>query len=134
MKYPTDWKEEYRRKPICGVLSVAMIAEVTFARATEAIKNNLMPFQKRHGGKTYAEQRKNALLELGFKSRELPVTKMTLEKWVGKCSELGKIYMVTTSSHVVTVIDGMVADQVEIKDFMQHGSRRCYIRHVLEII
>ena len=133
MRYPNDFTDDLRRKPICGVLSTAMIAKVSFAKATDVIKNNLMPHQKRHGGKTYHEQRLNALRELGVPFREVPVRKQTLQNWV-KCATLtGKLYMVTTSKHVVTVRDELVADQCEINYIDDHVARRCFVRHVVEI-
>lgn len=134
MKYPSDWREELSRKPICGVLSTAMIAGVTFDHATDAIKKNLMPHQKRHGGKTYHEQRCNALKMLGVAFSERAVyDRITLQKWIANYARFGKTYMITTSSHVVTVKNGLVADQVEIADISEHNSRRCIVRHVLEI-
>ena len=133
MNYPTDWKEELRKKPICGVLSVAIIANVTFEQATQAIKNNLMPHQKRHGGRTYHPQRRDALRELGVSFIEHYFSKMTLQRWVADHARPDTTYMVQTSSHVVTVRNGLVADQVEIKNISEHNSRRCFVRTVLQI-
>lgn len=135
MKYPSDWKPELSRKPICGVLSVAMIAGVTFARATQAIKNNMMPWQKRHGGKTYHEQRMSALFELDLHPCELSFEgKPVLRKAIEENCLPNRTYMITTSKHVVTVRNNIVADQDEISHIDFHPARRCFVRHIVEIL
>ncbi len=123
MRYPSDWNPEYSRKPICGVLSTAMIAKVTFDRATQAMKSNLLPHQKRHGGKTYHEQRLNALRELGVPFREVPVRRQTLQRWIAENQRTDRLYMITTSKHVVTVQNDLVADQYEITHIDAHCAR-----------
>ncbi len=123
MNYPSDWQPELSKKPICGVLSIAMIARVPFAKATETVKANLMPHQKRHGGKTYHEQRMNSLRALGVPFREVPVRKQTLQRWVNENQRTGKLYMIQTSKHVVTVQDDLVADQYEITHIDAHCAR-----------
>jgi hypothetical protein len=135
MQYPTDFTPELKRKPICGVLSVAMTAGVTFKRATEVIKKNLMPFQKRHGGKTYIPQRCNALKELGVAFKEIPLPRrMTLATYVRNYCKPFTTYMITTSRHVVTVKNRIICDQIEIAHIDMHNARRCFVCHVLEII
>jgi hypothetical protein len=135
MQYPKDFTTEIAKKPICGVLSVAMIANVTFARATQACKNNMLSFQKRHGGKTYHEQRINALKELGVECREIPVTqKLTLGATIELICRPSRTYMITTSSHVVTVAQDEVADQDTICWHREHPARRCFVRHIVEIV
>lgn len=133
MQYPTDFTSELKRKPICGVLSVAMIAGVPFNKATEVIKKNLMPWQKRHGGRTYHEQRLKSLKTLGVPFREVPTPKMNLGRFVREHAKPNKTYMVETGSHVVTVRNALVADQTEIKPIDQHGCRRYFVMNVTEI-
>lgn len=134
MKYPRDFTVELTRKPICGVLSVAMIAGVSFAKATQAIKDNMLPFQKRHGGKTYHDQRLGALSDLGVRYRDIKVEKMTLARCIHEHCHPGRTYMINTSSHVVTYRDGEVADQNEISHIRDHSSRRRFVRNLTEII
>jgi hypothetical protein len=55
MQYPTDFTDDLRKKPICGVLAVAVACNSSFSQAEDAIKRNLQPWQKRHGGRTYPE-------------------------------------------------------------------------------
>ena len=134
MKYPVDFTTELSKKPICGVLSVAMIAGVTFAQATQAIKNNMMPFQKRHGGKTYHEQRLGALEELGIQFRDMNVPRVTLAHCIHKYCDANRTYMINTSSHVVTVRNKVVADQVEIANIEEHATKRYFVRNLTEIL
>lgn len=134
MQYPIDFTDNLRKKPICGVLSIAVIAGCTFADATNAVKKNLMPHQKRHGGKTYHEQRLGALRHLGVNFIEHKnVAKRNLSSWVALNAMPGVTYMVTTSIHVVTVRDGFVIDQYEHAYIGVHSARRCFVRKVVEI-
>jgi hypothetical protein len=135
MKYPADFTDDLRKKPICGVLAVAVVAGITFAEATEVIKRNLMPWQKRHGGRTYPEQLEASLRELNVNFHVLPIMeKLTLERWITKYCNPGKTYMIATSRHFVTFRDGIVVDQYEINPISVFGARRCFVRQVLEII
>lgn len=135
MQYPSDFTDDLRKKPICGVLAVAMIANVTFARATEAIKNNMLPHQKRHGGKTYFEQRVNALKELGVPCEELTlIGKPTLKNAIASYCDPNETYMIDTSGHCVTVRNGIVWDQYECSPIHQHRSKRCFVRNIAKVL
>jgi hypothetical protein len=135
MRYPADFTSELRRKPICGVLSIAIIARVSFKQATDTVKKNLMPHQKRHGGKTYHEQRMNSLRALGVTFREVPVySRMTLRRVVEDHCRPDKLYMINTSRHVVTVKNGIVVDQQEVNPIATHGARRCFVRNITEVV
>jgi hypothetical protein len=134
MKYPSDWKEELSKKPICGVLATAVAASVTFEKATDAIKRSLMPWQKRHGGKTYPEQVAEAMNKLGVNYTQLPQPeRMTLHKWHSLYAMPNVHYMVWTSGHVVTVQNAYAMDQYEIAHIDEFGPRRCYVREVFII-
>ena len=135
MFYPTDFTDDLRRKPICGVLAIAVAAGTSFAQATEAVKQNLLPHQKRHGGKTYHEQRLGALDTLGVKYVELPKPpKMTLARWYTEHAYLNKHYMVMTSAHIVTVKNGVLMDQQQCCALEHFNSRHCFVREVTEIV
>jgi hypothetical protein len=136
MQYPADFTADLKRKPICGVLSIAIIAGVSFAKATETVKKNLMPYQKRHGGKTSHEQRLKCLDVLGVKYREvvLGVRRRNLRTSIALYCKPGKTYMINTTSHVVTVKNNIVCDQVEVTNIDKHGSRRCFVRNITEVL
>jgi hypothetical protein len=96
----------------------------------------MMSFQKRHGGKTYHEQRIGALNELGVYTRDIPVEakRYNLTAVIERLCNPNKTYMINTSSHVVTVRNGLVADQYEIANYNEHKSRRCFVRNITEIV
>ncbi len=134
MNYPSDFTAEIAKKPICGVLSTATIAGVSFAYANNLYKKNLMRGRKRHGGRTSHEQRCVVLTLLGVRYKEIPVTsRKNLRYTVENLCKPGVTYMITTSSHVVTVRDGIVQDQDEQSSFVGHGARLCFVRHILQI-
>jgi hypothetical protein len=139
MNYPRDFNESLRNKPICGVLAVAICAGTTFERATAVIKDNMMPHQKRHGGKTFDEQIDNSLRDLGKrfykiaswdqKERGRPTLRRAIEEY---CVN-GRTYMITTSRHVVTVRDGVVVDQTIMAPIAKHPAKRQFVVRIVEI-
>lgn len=134
MKYPSDWKEELSKKPICGVLATAAAAGCSFEMATDAIKRSLMPWQKRHGGRTYPEQVMEAMNKLGVKYTQLPQpSKMTLAKWHALNAMPNVHYMVWTSRHVVTIENAYAMDQYEISHIDSFAARRCFVREIFII-
>lgn len=134
LNYPSDWDMALSKKPICGVLATALAANVTFDKATDAIKRSLMPWQKRHGGRTYPEQVAEAMNKLGVKYVQLPsVPKMTLTNWHKTYAMPNVHYMVWTSGHVVTVENAYAMDQYEISHIEDFKSRRCFVREVFVI-
>lgn len=133
MQYPSDFTEDLRKKPICGVLATAVVTRRTFAEATAAIKANMLPHQKRHGGRTYDEQICNAVVSLGVGIREVPVRRQTLQRWVAECSQADRTYIVWTAGHVMTVYNDMVMDQYMHEHYTEHQSRRCFVKRVFEV-
>lgn len=135
MKYPSDLTDKLKKKGICGVLSLAIIANVSFAQATQAAKNNMMSFQKRHGGATYPDQLRGALKELGVRFGQYSIEeRRNLQTTVRTRLKKDTTYMILTSRHVVTVRNGVVADQAEILPIAEHCARRCFVTHILEIL
>lgn len=134
LNYPSDWDTALSKKPICGVLATAVAAQVTFEAATNAIKNSLMPWQKRHGGRTYPEQVAEAMNKLGVSYTQLPdVQKMTLRRWHELYALPNVRYMVWTSGHVVSTYNAYAMDQCEINHIESFGPRRCFVREVFII-
>lgn len=131
MYYPVDWQEELARKPICGVLAVAVVANITFAEATDLVKKHMLPHQKRHGGKTYAEQRYGALNDCGVKYMPLNVKRQTLLRFLRENPE--GTYMIEVTGHVVVYKDGLVIDQSQIANVEEHWAKRKFIIEVFEI-
>jgi hypothetical protein len=110
MDYPQGFFGSYHsQKPICGVLAVAIAAQVTYDVAHEACKRHLPKSRQRFGGKTYDCQRDKALRDLGC-TVELVELKGSLLKVVEQL-EAGSVYHLHYAKHVVTVCDGFVIDQ-----------------------
>jgi hypothetical protein len=59
---------------------------------------------------------------------------MNLARWAREIAEPGKTYVVKTGQHFVTVRDGVGIDQYEINPIEQHGSRRCFVKIVMEVL
>lgn len=135
MDFPSDWTEDLVRKPICGVLAVAVIASVTFHKATLAIKANMLPHQKRHGGKTYHEQRLGALKQLGIEFKDVMVRDFTLNRYFQSGMLNSRdMYMINVTGHVIVYHDGYILDQRGKMPFEDYPNKRQMIKNVTRII
>lgn len=133
MKFPEDWTEELARKPICGVLAVAVIANTTFAKATLAIKSNMLPQQKRHGGKTYHTQRLGALDQLGVEYKD-QIWDLTLNQFITKHAKPNTLYMINITGHVVLYKNDLILDQRGVISWTDFPNKRKKIKNVTRII
>jgi hypothetical protein len=149
MRYPDGYTP--RREPHCGVLSVAIAAGVTFERAWNVLK----PMQAKPSawrGRTYRYDRIAALKALGVSFTEnlcIPAPLMRGlhpdylrgQGYVPRCTiatfarkaKPGVTYSLSVAGHVVTLRDGMVADQNGIAPAAQHWCARKIIKHIVTI-
>lgn len=110
MDYPVGFFGSYHsQKPICGVLAVAIAAQVTYDVAHEACKRNLPKSRQRFGGKTYDVQRETSLRQLGCTVTHIDL-RGSLAKVISQLDK-SKVYHIVYAHHVVTVHNEMVIDQ-----------------------
>jgi hypothetical protein len=139
---PLDQKPaDYRFGGNCGVLSVAMCANVSFAVAEKACK-----LSSRSKGGTNHYQREQALKALGvrFESKLVMVkvgngayckyVQPTIRTFVRDHTAPGVTYMLRVNKHVVTVRDGIVMDQQSVKPAAEHWSRNMRVTRVTKIL
>lgn len=137
VQYPAGFiHDKDKNRPICGVLSVALCAEVDFEIAFATCKRNAPEHVKRFRGGTYLDQRHAALRELGckFNSVAAHYFGLSLERFVREAATPGLTYMVDLPRHVVTVKDGIVTDQGKSCPVAEHKSRRKRVEHVTRIL
>lgn len=146
--YPDGYALSF--EPHCGVLSVAMCAGVSFERAWDACGDagTRGPGWR---GLTDEGERRAALVALGVRFSEalaIPTRRMKRNpQWGGMCiarcsvstfaakrAKPGVTYMVRIKRHVVTVRDGMVADQSGISPAARHPTARRMICSVWTIL
>lgn len=125
LEYPDGFQfEKHNKKPICGVVSVAICAGVSLevARATLRADYIRRGGQRFRGGTNQAQRgRALSLLGVQFETHTL-VGKMNLRNWYAKYGKPGVLYSVRVTGHVVTVKDGMVIDQHRHKPIWEHKS------------
>ncbi len=105
----------------CGVTAVALLAGVPFNKAWDKLEvlhrqTRILRGRVRHPrnwpGTTNHRDRTLALVAFGCDVVEVPLRRrMTLATWVLRYSRPGVTYMVRTTSHVQTVMDGRIVDQ-----------------------
>jgi hypothetical protein len=137
MNYPEGFsRAELSRKPICGVLSVALCANVSYPVAHAACKRamNALGVGLRFRGRTYQVQREHALASLAVRfEKETLGLGETLGHWVAKYAVPGVAYMVCVRGHVVTVRDGIIVDQNANLPAIMHPSRRKFVTRITRI-
>jgi len=123
--------EQHRHLGCCGVLAVAMLADVPFQTAWDALLS-LQPRPKRWRGGTTHTQRLKALALLGVATESAQgLPRRTLATIVrSTLLEPGVTYMVRVRGHVVTVRNGIVVDQAGALPIAQHPSRRKIVTNI----
>lgn len=140
MNYPDGYSP--RREPHCGVLAVAMCAGVPFEKAWDLFAKHRGPQWR---GVTNHAQRIMALAELGAKHSDtfhVPAAtlrayrtiqgsvpsdmapRVTAATFAAKYARPGVTYMLRVGGHVLTLRDGMLADQGGIAPAAKHKSAR----------
>lgn len=121
------------RAPICGVVAIALAANIPFAQAWELTKLR-MKSPNRWRGRTTLKQRVRVLdvLDVPYQEVKLP-RQMTLKTFVENHTRRDVTYKVTVTGHVVTVRNKAVADQGGVFNILLHRSRRQQVRNALEI-
>lgn len=108
MKVPDD----YRAGRNCGVLAVAIVADVSYSKA-QLVLSQLRRRKgwKRFTGSTNYADRNEALAMLGvrFETKHLTPTR-TLAVFARDWAAPGVVYMLRVYKHVVVLKDGMVVD------------------------
>lgn len=138
MDYPVGFDHsKYSRKPICGVLSVAIIANVSFDVAHAALKNAMkvcLPHRKRFGGSINLAMYNLALDGLAVKYvRKNVVGTLRLSRFAQVYAKPGVLYAVRVPGHIMTMRDGMVIDQHKHLHWSQLKSDR-KVTHYYEIL
>lgn len=119
--------------PICGVVAIALAANIPFTQAWELTKLR-MSSPNRWRGRTTLKQRVRLLdvLDVPYEAVNLP-RRMTLKTFVENHTRRDVTYKVTVTGHVVTVRNNAVADQNGVFNILLHRSRRQQVRNALEI-
>lgn len=151
--YPADYGTDGRNGGHCGVLAVAMAAGVSFEAAWDALKRI---GKKPHNwkGSTRPHERAEALKGFGVRFAEQRLVsaslisglcpayveamgygpRCTVATFATRKAKPGVTYMVRVRGHVVTVRDGMIADQTGIHPAAKHRSARCHANMITEIL
>jgi len=138
-EYPEGFFSNYHsQKPICGVLAVAIAAEVTYDVAAEHCKETMKichPNRQRFGGKTTTAQRELAMQRLGvkFERTNIDSKKPKLIDLV-KTFEPGVLYQVVTPKHISCVKDGYLIDQGRLQRIELVSFARKHVREFTKII
>ncbi len=95
----------------CGVLAVANVANVELATAANVFIKLCKRSPNKWKGGTRHQDRVKVLNHYKVKWEEFKTVPMTLSHFVDQHTVKGKTYIITTTSHVQLVKDGIVTDQ-----------------------
>ena len=131
--YPVGFDPEtHRNKPICGVLTIAIAAGVSYDKAHELCRQNMPSHRARFRGATYDTQRDAALKQAGIKFTVLKpnISVMKFCDWFAKD---GKTYLLQVRGHVMTLKNGFLIDQHICKPWQQYHHPRIKVKRVVRI-
>ena len=121
---------DQRPGPNCGVTATAICAGTSFARAWNIWKQIDSHYRaKQWRGRTSTAHQQKALEKLGLDATKLEF-KGNLESFCKKAAEHGRVYMVTTSGHVQTIMNGQAIDQEGKKPIAEFWGRRKRVKKV----
>lgn len=135
VEYPAGFDQtKLFKKPICGILAVAIAANVSYPVAYAACKRNLPTHAKRFGGKTWKEQRDKALSQLGIAHKTMyEPHRLSVMLFCARYAEPGKTYILEVRGHVMTFKDGYIIDQVRVVPWQSYSHPRIKLQRVIEI-
>lgn len=140
-EYPEQFFGNYHsQKPICGVLAVAIAADIAFNVANDLLKEamkKVSPHRQRFCGPSTHAERAFAMEKLGVEFKEIPVKSlgartMKLKDIVAKL-EPGKLYHIVTPKHISTVRNGFLIDQGRNKPVEGVSFKEKRVSQILEI-
>lgn len=134
MEMPAGFDPEYHKnKPICGVLAVAICANVSYDVAHARCKDNQPSHCKRFRGTTYFTQRKAALSQLWVRFTELDYKHLSVMEFCMFKEGDNFTYMLDIRGHCITFKDGLLIDQHGIVPWRKYKHPRIKIRRCLRI-
>jgi len=128
-----DYPDGYQPGPICGVLSTAICAGVSFYAAHAWFKARKGAKWK---GSTTVSVRDEALKHFGvkFETKRWTRPRPTVKTFAAKHAAKGATYMLRVRGHVVTLRNGWVLDQHERAVACLHDRRNCIVTHSTRIL
>lgn len=133
MEYPCGFvKEVHSRKPICGVLAVALCAGVSYDVAHAAVRKatfDANPSRQRFGGRTYLRDLKTAMTRMAVKlSPTIKVTQpMTVQRFTDDVAKPDITYLIQVSGHFMTLRNRILVDQSYNVPVELHKRRRSQV-------
>lgn len=138
-EYPCGFKQPFHsKKPICGVLAVALGANVSFDVAHAACKASMhkLGLGKRFGGRTYMRQLIDALNGFGVQHELTSISgHASLRELVSNgVIDPAKHYIIQIPGHFFTLKNGCVIDQARNNEPLEgHNFNRNKVKSFLEI-
>ena len=125
---------DQRSGPNCGVTATAICSGVSFNRAWNTWKTLGVAYytSPKWKGATYTHHQGKVLTKLGVEYEKVAFNRCNLRTLV-KTLERGKLYMVTTGSHVQLVMDEHVIDQRGPKHIEDYWGKKKFVEKILEI-
>lgn len=126
----------HSKKPICGVLAVALCAGVSYPVAHAACKASMKALKLgvRFGGRTWLTQIEHSLKGLAVRFAKYRVhDNPTVGFFAAHRAEPGVTYLLRVKGHFVTLRDGMLIDQISNAPWQLHKTHRRHVTHYLRI-
>jgi len=138
-----------RHEPHCGVLSVAICADIPFEEAFAMIKARA-GYNGNWRGRTYNGDRIGALRALGVPHKETHFApahalarrgwpegwsrRCTLATFAKRFAKPGVTYMTSVRGHTFVLRNGLIADQAGVRPVTGSKLARCAVKHTVEIL
>jgi hypothetical protein len=121
VEYPSGFDSSiHAKKPICGVLAVAIAAGVSYDVAHATMKKIAYEKgRKRFGGRTNRSWQHEALRRLAVKFTFKRIEgNMTLRKFIENHAERDKVYIAHVRGHVMILKNNCLTDQNKSRNYL----------------
>ncbi len=137
MEYPAGFDPSRdSNRPLCGVLAVAIAAQVSLPVAWEACKRNMPSHRQRMRGSTHSSQRDAALSQLAVKFYvfgKKQVEHLSVIEFARKAEGNGLVYILEIRGHAMTLKNGFIIDQHRCVPWQQYHHPRVKLKRVVRI-
>lgn len=132
--YPNGFdSDKHSNMPICGVLSLAIAAGVSFDVAHATCRSTMDSHRQRFRGGISLKQLERAMDKLATRYvKRTVVGSLTLRKFAEKYAKPDTVYIMRKRGHLFTFKNGVVCDQGRNCDWTEYKPR-CIITHYYEI-
>lgn len=119
--------------PCCGIYSIAVVVDKPFNDVFNTAKV-ILNKRNQWRGRTNSYHRRLIMEHYGVRFKWVPVSPMTVKRWVTQYTERDKTYIVEVNGHVFTVKNNVITDQYHCENVHHSEQKQKRVKKVWVVI